>query len=92
VKDLLKTVQLRWKGKKRDFEKLMLKNGQLKAYLPEHDKVEYYQSNIFGAIIKYLQTNHKTAKLKETKTREIFTIDDVESVDKGMECLDGILV
>ncbi len=92
VKDLLKTVQLRWKGEKLGFEKLMLKNGQLKAYLPEHDKVDYYQSNIFGAIIKYLQKNPKIAKLKETKKRGIFTVEGVESVDKGLEVLDLILV
>ena len=91
VESLLKTVQLRWKGETLGFEKLMLKNGRLKAYLAENDNADYYQSAIFGKILMYVQKNPKGCQMKESKKRVILTVSSIDSVDKALACLEEML-
>ncbi|MGB0522350.1 MAG: transcription-repair coupling factor [Flammeovirgaceae bacterium] len=91
VADMLKVVRLRWKGEKLGFEKLMLKSGNLKAYLAEHDNADYYQSAIFGKILKYVQAYPMKCKLKESKKRVILIIEDMDSVEVANGCLEEIL-
>ena len=91
VADMLKIVRLRWKGEKLGFEKLMLKSEGLKAYLAEHDNADYYQSAIFGKILRYVQSHPKKCRLKESKKRVILIINNIDSPDAANDCLEEIL-
>jgi transcription-repair coupling factor (superfamily II helicase) len=91
VEDLLKTVRLRWKGEQLGFEKLILKGGEMKAYLPEQSNDAYYQSPVFGHIIKYVQKHAKVCQLKESKTRAILTVGDITDVEKASRALELML-
>lgn len=92
VSDLLNTVRARWKGEKMGFEKLMLKNGQIKAYLPENENEAYYQSATFGKVIKYVQKNGRKCRLKESKKRVILIIEDVPDVDSALHILENLIL
>lgn len=90
--DLLKTVRVRWKGEAMGFEKLMLRNGQLKAYLPENTNEKYYQSAIFGKVIKFVQQYGKVCRLKEAKKRAILVVEDIDTVSKALKVMEDMIV
>src|SRR5690606_20583889 len=85
VTALFETVQLRWLAEKLGFEKLVLKKGQMKCYFVPPSNDRYFQSPIFGNIMKFIQTHGSKCKIKEHKNRLILTIAGVDSVAKAKE-------
>ncbi len=91
VNDLIKIVRLRWDAEKLGFEKLIIKNGTFKAYLISSANEHYYNSPVFGNILKFVQQNPKVCKLKDGKNRVIFIVNNVDSVDKASGLLNEIV-
>ncbi len=87
VADLLKTVRLRWKAEKLGFERLVLKNGSLKAYLVNEENAAYYQSPVFGLILAFVKKHPRACRLKEANKRLVFTVEDIPSVEEAIKCL-----
>lgn len=87
VEDLFETVRLRWEAEKLGFEKLVLKNNQMKCYFVPSSKEKYYKSAIFGTILKNIQSHGKRCKMKEVKTRLILTIEDVKHISVAQKWL-----
>ena len=87
VKSLIETVRLRWLAEKLGFEKLMLKNDNMKAHFVPSDNEAYYKSETFGQILKYVQTHPRKCRMREHKKRLILTVEEVHSVEDGMEIL-----
>jgi len=90
VRALFETVQLRWLAEKLGFEKLVLKKGQIKCYFVPPSNERYFQSRVFGNIMKFIQTEGRKCKIKEHKNRLILTIADVDSVVKAREWLESM--
>jgi transcription-repair coupling factor (superfamily II helicase) len=91
VKDLVETVRLRWLAEKLGFEKLMLKNENMKAYFVPSDNEAYFKSETFGAVLKYVQSHPRKCRMKEHKKRLILTVEDVLHVEQGKEILQAML-
>ncbi|MFY0591687.1 transcription-repair coupling factor [Roseivirga sp.] len=91
VNDLIDTVRLRWLAEQLGFEKVMLKNENMKCYFLPSDNEAYFQSPIFGKIIGFVQKRPKTSKMKEYKTRLILTFSEIGSVDEGKALLSLML-
>ena len=91
VQDLVKIVRLRWDAEKLGFEKLIIKNETLKAFLISSENEQYYNSPVFGSILKFVQQHHKICKIKEGQNRVIFIVIDIDSVDKAIGLLKEIL-
>lgn len=91
VKDLVKVVRLRWDAEKLGFEKLMIKNEILKAYLLSSENEQYYNSPAFGSILKFIQKNPNVCSIKEIKNRVIFVVKNIDTVDKASTLLKEIL-
>ncbi len=87
VRALFETVQLRWLAERLGFEKLVLKKGQMKCYFVPSSNERYFQSPVFGNIMKFIQTQGSKCKIKEHKSRLILSIGDVDSVIKAKEWL-----
>ncbi|SFF02105.1 transcription-repair coupling factor [Thermoflexibacter ruber] len=85
VEDLLKTVKLRWLAKKIGLEKLVLKNQTLKGYFAQNDL--YFQSEIFGRVLAFVQKHNKICKLKETNKGATLIIEEVKSIERAMNLL-----
>jgi transcription-repair coupling factor (superfamily II helicase) len=88
VEDLLKTVKLRWLAKKIGLEKLVLKSQTLKGYFAQNDL--YFQSEIFGRVLAFVQKHHKICKLKETSKGATLIIEEVKSIERAMNMLGEI--
>jgi transcription-repair coupling factor (superfamily II helicase) len=91
VEELISTVRLRWKAEKLGFEKLMLKNQTLKGYFATTEDQAYFNSDVFGKILQYVQQHPKSCRLKETRKRLILIIQDVENTYKAIDVLDQML-
>jgi len=90
VDQLIETVRLRWLGEQLGFEKIVLKNDNMKCYFVPSDNEKYFQSAIFGRVLAFVQGNSKRCKMKEYKTRLILTIQQVPTVKEGIALLKGI--
>lgn len=91
VLDLMKMVRVRWDAEKLGMEKLTIKNQVLKGYLLSSDNKEYYNSHVFGNILKYVQKFQRQCKIKDGKTRVILIVENMDSVDRVAHFLKEIL-
>lgn len=91
VKDLVETVELRWKAERLGFEKVSLKNETLRGYFISDNNEAYFKSEVFGSILQYVQLNSRQCRLKEVNKKPMLVIDDVESIEKAMAILSSIL-
>ena len=94
VEDLLDSVKLKWIASRLGIEKLILKNGKMVGYFIQNQESSFYQSQVFGALIQYVQKNPKVSTMKEKKTRNglrlILTFEDIKSVQQAIESLSGV--
>ncbi len=85
VIQLANTVRLRWQCERLGFEKVILKNGRMRATFVDRD--EYFKSEIFGRILGFVQTYSKRCRLKDQSGRPTLTIEDITSVDVALQLL-----
>lgn len=90
VLGLIETVKLRWHAEQLGFEKLILKGGLMKVYISTVNKETYFNSAIFGAILKYVQLHPKHCKLKDAKEKLIISFEPVSTIEMGLEILSSI--
>lgn len=90
VKDLIKSVELRWIAEKLGVERLILKEHKCKCYLPESDNATYYKSEVFGRVLAYLQKHPTQTTLKETKKRLILTLSHIDSLENALSKMGSI--
>jgi transcription-repair coupling factor (superfamily II helicase) len=91
VRNLVKIVRIRWSAEKLGFEKLIIKNNSLKAYLISSDNEQYYNSSIFGCILNFVQQFPVRCKIKDGKNRVILIVKDIGTVDDASAILNDIL-
>ncbi len=87
VKDLIETARLRWVAEELGFGKISLKKGKLKAYILDTGNQNYFQSDIFGAILKYVKENSGKCRLQEIKDMLVLNIENQKSIDSAIESL-----
>lgn len=88
---LIDTVRLRWKAEKLGFEKLIIKNDTLKGYFVPANNESYYRSEVFGAVLNYVQQNQRLAKMKEVSKKLILQVEFIGSIEKAHALLDAIM-
>ncbi len=91
VLDLIKTVRLRWLAEKAGFEKLALKDGSLRGTFTGEENKSYFESDTFGAVLRYAQNHPKTARLKEQTKKLVLNISDVKNVKQAITVLEKVL-
>ncbi len=90
VRDLIKTVRLRWTAEKLGFEKLTIKDSQMKGYFVSGDNEAYYKSEVFGRILEFIQKHPKKCRLKDSHKKLILIFSDIASIEEASELLDMI--
>ena len=87
VEQLADIVTLRWQACRVGFEKVTLKRGVLKGYVPATNNEAYFQGEQFGTILAYLKTHARTAAMKERKEQLIVTFEEVPTVQVAKQIL-----
>ena len=90
--ELIHTIRLRWLAMEIGFEKVILKNNRMSGYfIPKQDS-PYYQSETFTKVLKFVQQNMRTCKMKENNGKLTLSFDNIKSVDDAINALKPILV
>lgn len=63
--ELLNVLRLRWKAIGLGIERIVLKNKRMICYFPADPGSSYFQSEVFGKILLYVQRNPRKCKMKE---------------------------
>jgi len=91
TQELFNAIRLRRLAKSIGIEKLILKNQVMTGHFLSNEASPYYQSEIFTAVLKYVQTHISSCRMKEGSGKlsitfqKISTIKDALSVLRKME-------
>lgn len=85
VNELINSVRLRWLGELLGFEKISLKNERLRGFFVDTEK--YFNSEVFGKILAFAQTNARKCKIKDQAGKAMIAIEAVASVDAAIDLL-----
>jgi transcription-repair coupling factor (superfamily II helicase) len=89
--ELFNTIRLRWLARKAGFEKLILKNARLICYFVSSQESPYYKSDAFQAVLRYIQQNPASCRMKENESRLSLTFKNVNKVGDAIRILNGVL-
>ena len=94
VEDLLDSVRIKWLAKKLGLEKIILKQKRMIGYFVSDQQSDFYQTEAFTKVLKYVQINSKSSVMKEKQTktglRLLITFIKIDSVKKALETLQKI--
>jgi transcription-repair coupling factor (superfamily II helicase) len=91
VLDLVEVVRLRWLAVQIGFEKLSIKNAVMRGFFTTINQKEYFQSDIFGKVIVFVQNHAKTVRLREINKKQMLIFDEITTISNGITSLKGIL-
>lgn len=89
AENLFLTVRLRWLAEKMGCEKLVLKKEKIKAYLLATE--DYYKSEAFGRVLKYLNARPDRCRLKDDSSRPIFVMQRVKTLEGAYKVLQNMV-
>jgi transcription-repair coupling factor (superfamily II helicase) len=90
VQELINSVRLRWLGEELGFEKISLKNERFRGFFVTN-KDAYFNSEVFGKILKFVQTHPRKCKIKDQAGKAMIAIEDVPTVDSAIELLNQMV-
>ncbi|MDH5610308.1 MAG: helicase-related protein, partial [Cyclobacteriaceae bacterium] len=90
VEELIKSVSLRWSAIQLGFEKIIIKNGDMRGYISEDKPESYFQSDVFGSLLRYVKANPTRCKMKEYKKKLIVTFLGISQIDAAINVLHTI--
>ena len=84
---MLPIVNLRRVAKELGFEKVSLKQGKMYLYFVGDEHKAYYQSDMFGRVLNYLQHNPRRCKLRDMGGRRSMVVQSVATVLEAVQLL-----
>ena len=91
---LLNSIRVKWIATHLGIEKLVLKQGKMICYFVSDQQSEYYQSERFNQVLRFVQNRSNLCKMKEKQTpnglRLLLTFDNVKSIRKALEFIEMI--
>ncbi len=83
VEELFHAVRLSWLGKELGFEKIVIKLGQMRCYFPDNQESFYYQTELFGNILKYVQQHPKRCRVKQTDKNLFLIFESIKTMEEA---------
>lgn len=90
VHEMINSVRLRWLGEELGFEKISLKNERIRGYFVSGNDA-YFNSEIFGLILKFAQNNPRRCKIKDQGGKPLIVIENVPTVDAAIELFNHMI-
>lgn len=91
VEELFTTIRCRWMAKDLGFEKMILKNDQLRLYFISDPDSPYFESETFNHIMMFIQTQVNNAKLKQVGKNFLLKVDRISSMQDVHQLLSRII-
>ena len=92
VQELFTTVRCRQVACELGFEKLILKNQQMRLYFVSNPDSPYFESETFNHILKYIQTQTNKARLKQTGKNFLLVVENVKKMKDVLKFLEGMVI
>ncbi|TYP99865.1 transcription-repair coupling factor [Tenacibaculum adriaticum] len=94
VKDLLDSVRIKWLAKELGLEKVILKKKRMVGYFVSDQQSDFYQTEAFTRMLRYVQQNPKSCVMKEKQTKNglrlLITFIKIDSVSTALKILERI--
>lgn len=94
VEDLLDSVRIKWIAKHFGLEKVILKQKRMIGYFISDQQSDFYQTEAFSRVLKYVQQHSKSCVMKEKQTKNglrlLITFIKIDSVKKALQVLQNI--
>jgi len=94
VEDLLDSVRIKWLAKELGLEKVILKQKRMMGYFVANQQSDFYQTDAFTRMLKYVQTNSKSCVMKEKESKNglrlLITFIRIDSVKTALKILQKI--
>ncbi len=94
--DLLNSVRMKWIATSIGLEKIILKKEKLIGYFIADQQSEFYQSDTFTKVLKFVQANPKLCTMKEKQTRNglrlLLVFERITSINKALNALNPLQV
>ena len=90
VKELLSSVRLKWKAQEFHIEKLSLKRGRMRAYFSQREDPKFFQSDMFGKIIAYVQQHPSRCKLQQDATGLMLQVGEIRAVKDALKVFEEL--
>ncbi|MEI8059322.1 MAG: transcription-repair coupling factor, partial [Ferruginibacter sp.] len=87
VEDLFTTVRCRKLAVELGFEKMFLKDENLKCFFVNNPESPYFQSDIFNGILIFLQKGTNKAKLKQVGKNGILIVQEIKTMNDLLDFL-----
>ena len=91
---LLNSVRIKWKATAIGLEKVVIKQGKMVGYFISDQQSDFYQTSRFMKVLQFVQQNGNLCKMKEKETKNglrlLLTFENVKSINKALELLEGI--
>ena len=91
VADLFDSVRIKWLAKNLGLEKVILKKKRMIGYFVSDQQSDFYQTEAFTRMLRYVQQNSKSCVMKEKDTKSglrlLITFIKIDSVHKALEVL-----
>ncbi len=92
VHDLFNTIRSRTIACELGFEKLIIKNEQMRLYFVSNPDSPYFESDTFNHILKYIQTKTRNAHLKQVGKNFLLVVDKVKKMKDVLWFLEGMMM
>jgi transcription-repair coupling factor (superfamily II helicase) len=90
VEELFTTIRCRKLACELGFEKLILKNDQMRLYFVSNPESPYFESPTFNHILAYIQTRTNTARLKQVGKNFMLVVEKMTNMNKVLAFLQAI--
>jgi transcription-repair coupling factor (superfamily II helicase) len=83
TEELIETIKLRRLAKEVGIEKLVLKCDTMICYFVSDPNSDFYKSQYFAKLIRFVQANAKICRLKESKNKLSLVFDNIKSISQS---------
>lgn len=90
VNELFTALRCRTLACELGFEKLILKNQQMRLYFISNPDSPYFESETFNHILAYIQTTARNARLKQTGKNFLLVVDRIRQMKDVLTFLQGM--
>jgi len=94
VEDLLDSVRIKWLAKQLGLEKIILKQKRMIGYFVANQQSDFYQTEAFTKMLKYVQQNSKSCVMKEKQTKNglrlLITFIKIDTVKTALKILQKV--
>lgn len=92
TQELLNAIRLRRLAKTIGFEKLILRNQAMTGHFVSNEASPYYQSVIFTAVLKYVQSHAATCRMKEGSGKLSLSFNRINTISQALDLLRGMSI